>query len=117
MVNAWLRIGAITGALGVILGAFGAHGLKNSIKDEKMLKNWDTAAHYHLIHAVALTLTGFLPTTNNSLPKSGYCFMIGIAVFSGSLYAMVLSGKRWLGAITPIGGLAMIAGWLLLALY
>lgn len=108
----WWRIGGAVGALGVGLGAFGAHGLKTIITDENLLKNWDTAAKYHLIHALALCLVAVHPRQ----PKAaGVLFSMGIAIFSGSLYLMTLTGARWLGAITPIGGVCLIAGWVVLA--
>lgn len=108
----WWRLAGILGALGVALGAFGAHGLKSRV-DVAALAWWDTASKYHLIHAVALALVAAHPAT----PRlAGWLFVAGIAVFSGSLYAMTLTGVRGLGAITPIGGLCLIGGWLALAL-
>eukprot|EP00026_Physarum_polycephalum_P020984 Phypoly_transcript_23931.p1 GENE.Phypoly_transcript_23931~~Phypoly_transcript_23931.p1 ORF type:complete len:117 (+),score=17.79 Phypoly_transcript_23931:113-463(+) len=113
MTSLCFKLGCISGAVGVMLGAFGAHGLKNSIKDPAMLKNWDTAAHYQFLHSFALLITGMVSKEN--LPTAGLFFLGGIALFSGSLYTMTLTGQKWLGAITPIGGTAFIIGWLLLA--
>ena len=109
----WWRIGAVFGALGVILGAFGAHGLEGVVADEHLLEVWRTAARYHLIHAVALLGVAAHPRS----PKiAGWFFVTGIIVFSGSLYLMTLSSFRWLGMITPLGGLALIVGWIALAI-
>jgi uncharacterized membrane protein YgdD (TMEM256/DUF423 family) len=108
----WWRIAGIVGALGVLLGAFGAHGLKTVVTDPHLLEVWDTAARYHLIHAVALLGVAAHPSQPR-LP--GPLFLLGICIFSGSLYLMALTGILWLGAITPIGGVCFIAGWLALA--
>ncbi len=108
----WWTVSGIVGALGVALGAFGAHGLKNVVDDPALLVTWETAARYHLFHALALGLVAVHPAA----PKwAGVLFVAGILLFSGSLYTMVLTGQRWLGAITPIGGVCLIAGWLVLA--
>jgi len=117
MAARWFAIGAWLGSLGVGLGAFGAHGLKTRVSAE-MVAIWDTAAKYHLIHALALLATGWAcerwpgPFTT----AAGWLFLAGIAVFSGSLYTLAVTGIRGLGAITPIGGLCFIAGWACLAL-
>jgi len=113
---------AINGFLAVALGAFGAHGLKTRLADlpdvARRLGWWDTASHYHLIHALAL---GLLALACERLPgrwlrRSGIALQVGILLFSGSLYAMTLSGVTALGAVTPFGGLGLLAGWLLLGL-
>lgn len=108
----WWTIAGITGALGVALGAFGAHGLKSTVTDAHLLEVWETAARYHLIHALAL-----LGVAAHPVPPAwaGWLFVVGITLFSGSLYLMTLTGARWLGAITPIGGVCFIAAWLVLA--
>lgn len=111
--SAWFRLAALSGASAILLGAFGAHGLQKSaaiIAEPRLLKNWETAAHYHLIHAGALCLAALV-----NAPVSCYLFGAGTALFSGSLYLLVLSGKRWLGAVTPIGGVLLTAGWAALA--
>ncbi|MGB2246845.1 MAG: DUF423 domain-containing protein [Alcanivorax sediminis] len=111
-----LILGAINGALAVTLGAFGAHGLKNRV-DESLLTTWSTASEYHFYHALALLLTGLLAKAfgASSMVTAGWVIFAGMVVFSGSLYVLVLSGQKWLGAITPLGGTALIIGWLMLA--
>ncbi len=107
-----LLLGAIIAALGVALGAFGAHGLK-AVLDSDRLAWWNTAVQYQLWHAV-----GLLAIAAVALPGTrtvAILLALGVLLFSGSLYVMALTGMRWLGMITPLGGLAMIAGWLLLA--
>ncbi len=107
---------AISGALGVAAGAFGAHGLKDRV-EERMLDIWSTAAQYQLFHALALLAVAILldRSETTSLKVAGQAFFWGTLIFSGSLYALVLSGQSWLGAITPIGGTAFIVGWVALA--
>lgn len=118
----WLLIvGALNGALAVVLGAFGAHGLKRrvdaSLLDASQLDTWATASDYHFYHALALLLVGLLAKVfqHPSLLNAGWVLLAGMLVFSGSLYLLVLTGQRWLGAITPLGGTALIIGWLMLA--
>lgn len=109
----WWRIAGVVGAIGVLLGAFGAHGLKNLVADAYLLEIWETGARYHLLHALALCAVAAHPAR----PKAaGGLFLAGIAVFSGSLYLMTLTDQRWLGAITPVGGVCFVLGWLALAL-
>ncbi len=118
----WYSFAGLYGFLAVGLGAFGAHGLQKmlaTVEDgAKRLDWWETAAHYHLIHALALGLVGvFVSQHPNRLgTAAGVAFAIGVLVFSGSLYTMTLTGIRWLGAITPLGGLALMAGWALLGI-
>lgn len=111
----WFVIGAIAGASGVVLGAFGAHGLKARVAPE-MLEIWETAARYQILHALALLGTAWASERwpGGAVNAAGWLFLSGIVVFSGSLYALVLSGVRALGAVTPLGGLCLIAGWLAL---
>ena len=113
----WFAIGAWLGALGVALGAFGAHGLKARVSAD-MVAVWETGARYHVLHALALLATAWAcerwPGAYTS--GAGWLFLAGIALFSGSLYALALSGVRVLGAITPVGGLCFIAGWVCLAI-
>lgn len=106
-----MRLAAVTGALAVALGAFGAHGLKQVVTDAHLLEVWDTGARYHLVHAVALLAVARAPVS----PWVPRLWVGGIVLFSGSLYAMTLTGVRALGAVTPLGGLCFIAGWLMLA--
>ena len=108
--------GALLGALAVILGAFGAHALRAHL-EARDLEIFETAVRYQMYHAFALIAASWLLSRN--VPYAGHAawaFIVGVAIFSGSLYLMVATGQRWLGAITPIGGVAMIAGWCLLAL-
>ncbi len=107
--------GAISGFLSVALGAFGAHGLKNRLSAE-MLAIFETGVRYQMYHALALLAVAWAcsrwPGTWSA--GSGWLFLAGTLIFSGSLYVLALSGVRWLGAITPLGGLAFLAGWLCL---
>lgn len=107
-----IAIGAGFGFFAVLLGAFGAHGLRGRV-DERMLSVWKTACEYHFYHALALLLIGLLAQTGKlpGLDVSAGCFAAGIFLFSGSLYLMVLSGQSWMGAITPVGGLLFLVGW------
>ena len=111
----WIVVGALWGLLGVGCGAFGAHGLRNLATAEG-LAWWETAARYQLVHALALLAVGLLQLHAPRGDAAGWAFLLGNAVFSGTLYAMALGAPRWLGAVTPLGGLGMMAGWLLLAL-
>jgi len=118
MQKIFLTLGSIAMALAVALGAFGAHGLKSKLTAE-MLDIFETGVRYHFYHALGLLLIG---TIANWLPDSsilswsGWLMVGGIFIFSGSLYILSISGIRWLGAITPIGGLCFIASWVLLAI-
>ena len=115
--QSWLFVlTGVNGFLAVALGAFGAHGLQKWLNGvdgfEQRLAWWQTASQYHLIHALALAVAAYLASKDPALGKlAGSCFQIGILLFSGSLYAMTLTGTRWLGAVTPLGGLAFLAGW------
>ena len=114
----FILIGAIVMALSVAIGAFGAHGLEGRLS-ERMLKNYQTGVQYHMIHGVGLLFVGILSlkmTANQMVNGAGWAFLIGIVLFSGSLYVMALTGITKLGAITPIGGLAFIVGWVLLGI-
>ncbi len=112
----WIATGALAGGLGVLLGAFGAHGLKTRVGAE-LLAVFETGVRYHMYHALALLAVGWAATRwpGAWLTAAGWLFLGGIAVFSGSLYAMTLTGARWLGAITPFGGLCFILGWVAFA--
>lgn len=105
-------LGAVFGLLSVALGAFGAHGLKGVLSDD-MLATFETGARYQMYHAGALIAVGWIGRTVRSswLSWAGWSFIGGILLFSGSLYLMALTGTRWLGAVTPLGGLAFIVGW------
>ena len=107
MLPAWWTVGAVSGAAAVAFGAFGAHALSGI--EPKLLKTWETAAHYHLVHSVAIIVAGQAKHST-----AAALLTAGTVILSGSLYALVLTGQRKLGAVTPIGGLLMIAGWLAL---
>jgi len=117
MSSIWFGIGAVAAAIGVGLGAFGAHGLKARVSAE-MLAVFETAVRYHLIHALGLLAVGWAAGRwpGSWTQAAGILMVTGILLFSGSLYLMTLTGVRWLGAITPLGGLAFIAAWVSLAL-
>lgn len=112
----FFSVGAVFGALGVAAGSFGAHGLKGWLSPE-MLVVFETGVRYHLVHALALLAVAWASTrwTSAAIRAAGWLFVAGILVFSGSLYVLTLTGIRAFGAITPFGGVAFIAGWLLLA--
>ena len=117
MDRTFFTLAGLFGALAVALGAFGAHTLKARVSPE-LLGTFETGVRYHFYHVVALIAVAFAigrwPQTN--LPVlAGWLFVAGIVIFAGSLYLLVFTGQRWLGAITPIGGVAFITGWLLLA--
>jgi uncharacterized membrane protein YgdD (TMEM256/DUF423 family) len=113
----FLSLGSISGALAVMIGAFGAHGLKEKLSAE-MLAIYKTGVEYHFYHTLALLAVGLvaLHVESKLLTASGWAMVAGIVIFSGSLYALSISGVKVLGAITPIGGLCFIAGWVLLAM-
>jgi uncharacterized membrane protein YgdD (TMEM256/DUF423 family) len=112
----FLTAGALMGFLGVALGAFGAHGLRGRL-EPRMLEIFHTGVTYQMYHTLALIAFGALLhwyPANKLLIASGYSFLVGILIFSGSLYILALTGIGWLGAITPLGGLAFLLGWALL---
>ena len=117
MVATWFAAGAVMCGLGVLLGAFGAHGLRDRVTPE-MLAVFETGVRYHLVHGLALLAVAWATTRwpNTWITASGWLFVAGIVIFSGSLYLLSITGVRWLGAITPIGGLCFVAGWFILAL-
>src|SRR5689334_4860274 len=106
----FLRIKLFQIALAVAFGAFGAHALRNKVKDEKILKAYDTGAHYHLIHAFPILFCSFLSKPHSTI--AGSLFLCGTVLFSGSLYGMGLTENKKFGMITPFGGVSFIAGWL-----
>ena len=107
----WIIAGSLHMVLAVILGAFAAHALK-SVLDEYSTDVYKTGNFYHFIHSLALIIVGFLQQQFDiDLTISGYSFFFGMVIFSGSLYALALTGIKGLGAITPIGGLLFILGW------
>lgn len=115
----WLTVSGVSGFLAVALGAFGAHGLQARLATAadaaKRLTWWQTAAHYHLLHALALAAVAFVLSRAPQARYAGYGFLVGTLLFSGSLYAMALGGPKWLGAVTPLGGLGFLVGWAVVA--
>ena len=108
-------LGSILAFSAVLLGAFGAHALKQTLSAHDSIQTWETAVRYQMWHALGLILLSLI-CERQALPKMiGPCFFIGTLLFSGSLYGLALDGPRWLGPITPLGGLCLIAGWALLA--
>ena len=114
MSKLFLTFGAVFGALSVALGAFASHALQNKLT-AKALDIWETGTKYQMYHALALILVALLTikleTTSTALMIAGFAFILGIVLFSGSLYTLSLSGIKLLGAITPIGGVAFLIGW------
>jgi uncharacterized membrane protein YgdD (TMEM256/DUF423 family) len=114
----FFTIGCGSGALGVIFGAFGAHALKDRLGPQ-MIAVFETGVRYQMIHALALLIAGLAvaragPRGAGRIATAGWLFLAGTIIFSGSLYVLTLTGERWIGAITPLGGLSFIAGWLFL---
>ena len=119
MADTFMLIGSLAGFLGVAAGAFGAHGLRNRLSPE-MLVVFETAVRYQMYHAFALLITAAIIGRVGDaglLTIAGWAFMTGIVLFSGSLYALALTGISGLGAITPVGGLAFLLGWACLAIF
>ena len=117
MAKLFIVLGSVSGMLAVVFGAFGAHALKSRLDDYAM-GVFETAVQYHFYHSFALLAVGILALSQPEtmlLKSSGWLFFLGLLIFSGSLYVLSLTGLRWLGAITPLGGLAFIAGWACLA--
>jgi uncharacterized membrane protein YgdD (TMEM256/DUF423 family) len=131
----WIMLGAISACVAVVFGAFGAHGLEKPLEkiygDEmkeiaglevpatyKYLRDFNTAARYQMYHALGLIALGIVASnpTTKSQRVAAWSFLIGTVLFSGSLYVLVLTGQRWLGAITPFGGLFLIAAWVAMAM-
>lgn len=114
--NTFVALGALSAMLAVAAGAFGAHALQERLPPER-LSPFEVAARYHMYHALGMLATGWVLDRwpRAAARAAGWLFALGTVLFSGSLYALALSGLRWLGAITPFGGLAFLAGWLALA--
>jgi uncharacterized membrane protein YgdD (TMEM256/DUF423 family) len=116
----WNLTGAILMGLGVALGAFGAHGLRGRL-DAYSMGIYEKAVFYQFIHSLGLLIVSYLPKIGalSSSAASTVCALLlaGVVIFSGSLYILAVSGHRWLGAVTPIGGLSFIAAWVMLAWY
>ena len=117
MAKLFILLGSCSGMLAVAFGAFGAHALKGRL-DDNALGVFETAVQYHFYHTFALLAVGIIALSQPQsvmLKSSGWLFLIGLLIFSGSLYLISLTGMRWLGAVTPLGGLAFIGGWACLA--
>ena len=116
MDRTFLLAGAVAGIVAVAFGAFGAHGLRGRLSPD-MLAVFETGVRYHMYHALALLLTAAMAQRLDSraIVAAGWSFVAGIVLFSGSLYLLAVTGVTILGAITPIGGVAFLAGWVLLA--
>lgn len=114
MIRVFLVVASILGGLSVAGGAFAAHALKEKLS-ERSLEIFETGARYQMYHALALLLVALLLTRaelpQTSLVAAGFAFIAGVVIFSGSLYALSLTGIKWLGAITPLGGVAFMIGW------
>ena len=112
----WFAVGAIAAAIGITFGAFGAHALKSRVTED-LLSIFEIGVRYQMYHALALLAVAWADERwpGSLLNASGWLFVHGILLFSGSLYLMTLTGARWLGAITPLGGLCFILGWIALA--
>ena len=117
MDRVFFALGAVSGFISVAAGAYGAHALRSRLTPE-YLGVFETAARYQMYHALALLAVAWAITrgSGSTAQWAGWLFVVGTVLFSGSLYALALTGTRWLGAITPLGGAAFLAGWLCLAL-
>lgn len=110
--------GSVSGAAGVLLGAFAAHALRDTLTPA-MVGIFETGVRYQMVHALALFIAGAAAERlkDSGLPRyAGWFFLLGTVLFSGSLYLLALTGRRWLGIVTPLGGIAFVAGWLCLAM-
>lgn len=118
MKNHFIFLGAILALLSVMLGAFGAHGLKQHIAPH-LMEVYQTGVQYHMLHALGLILLGIVVEIQGArrlYSWAGNCMLVGIVLFSGSLYLLAITGIRWLGAITPLGGILFLLAWALFAL-
>lgn len=113
----WIMVGAILAAIGVGLGAFGAHGLADQLTETGRLGTYEKAVQYQMYHSLALVMLGLIGVQYRSklIDYAGILFMVGIFLFSGSLYLLAIFNISWMGAIAPIGGSAFIVGWVLMA--
>ena len=114
MVKFWVWMGALNAFISVAAGAFGAHGLKERVS-ASMLEVWKTGAQYQMYHALGMLAVAFIAAQKPAAAWAGWAMLAGVVLFSGSLYALALTGVGKLGMITPLGGLAFLAGWAILA--
>jgi len=110
-----LKIGALSALSAVVLGAFGAHGLKDLLITQNSTSTWETAVRFQMWHSLALILISLLKSNHSITPSVTHTLILGIILFSGSLYGIALGGPTWLGPITPLGGMLLITSWLLIA--
>ena len=115
MRKTWLVVGAASGFISVAAGAFGAHALRTQLPQD-LMEIFETAVRYQMYHVPALLAVGViaLRTPSRAADVAGMAFTVGTVLFSGSLYALALTGQRWLGAVTPFGGLSLLVGWVAL---
>ena len=115
MTHIYRLLGSILAFSAVLFGAFGAHALKETLSAHNSIQTWETAVRYQMWHALALILLS-MNSLKYPIPKmTGPCFVVGTLLFSGSLYGLALDGPKWLGPVTPLGGLCLMIGWFLLA--
>ncbi|MER0439785.1 DUF423 domain-containing protein [Emticicia sp. W12TSBA100-4] len=112
----FLQAGSLLGAVGVMVGAFGAHALKSMLTASGRFETFETGVRYQFYHAIALVLIGILSKhiSNKTLTYSGYCILAGVLIFSGALYTICFTGLNVFGAVAPIGGTLLVIGWLLM---
>jgi uncharacterized membrane protein YgdD (TMEM256/DUF423 family) len=108
-------LGSILALSAVLFGAFGAHALRETLSAHDSIQTWETAVRYQMWHALALILLSMIRLAQPIPKMTGPCFAIGSLLFSGSLYGLALDGPKWLGPVTPLGGLCLMMGWMLLA--
>ena len=115
MTHIYRLLGSILAFSAVLSGAFGAHALKETLSAHNSIQTWETAVRYQMMYALALILLSMISLTQPIPKMAGPCFVAGTLLFSGSLYGLALDGPKWLGPVTPLGGLTLMIGWLLLA--
>ena len=108
-------LGSILALSAVLFGAFGAHALRETLSAYDSVETWETAVRYQMWHALAIILLSLIRAPQSTPKMTGFCFAVGTLLFSGSLYGLALNGPKWLGPVTPIGGLCLMIGWFLLA--
>ena len=107
-------LGSLLALSAVLFGAFGAHTLKETLSAHDSIQTWETAVRYQMWHALALILLSLIRAPETMPKMAGPCFVVGTILFSGSLYGLALDGPKWLGPVTPLGGLCLMVGWILL---
>lgn len=107
-------LGSVLALCAVLFGAFGAHALRETLSAHDSIQIWETAVRYQMWHALALIMLSMIPVPQSIFKMTGPCFLVGSLLFSGSLYGLALDGPKWLGPVTPLGGLCLMIGWVLL---